>query len=111
MFNVKQFVFNQTTQSLHPSQMGGLLTVMFMKRREYKDFVGIRMPVRLLQQIDELAHKIRKTRSFVILHILEEYFKQQKPQKPLTQRYQIIKCPSCGAEYSSKFEKCPQCGR
>jgi len=50
-------------------------------------------------RFDELVKKKGLNRNRVVESIMEEWVKSNT----------IVKCPKCGAEYSVKLGKCPQC--
>ena len=65
---------------------------------------NIYVDVTLRQKIEREAKKRGTKPSAFIGHVMQKWFlDQNKPE------YSVVKCAVCEAEYSTKFDKCPQC--
>jgi len=63
----------------------------------------IRLDLDVAQWLEEKRRSTGRSYAQLINFYLRKAIKEEEPQ--------IVKCPKCGAEYSSKLKECPNCLR
>ncbi|MFW6172576.1 MAG: hypothetical protein ACOC5T_02420 [Elusimicrobiota bacterium] len=80
-----------------------------MTNSEWKVGTSLYLPVKILKKVKKEAKKKQISTSKVVSIILAKHYKKKGSREIEKPKGKIITCSKCGAEYSSKLEKCPTC--